>query len=82
MPIVKITKGILGIGSESNSPPTPITGIPLENQNPIILLPRPGVTRGNMGQEPARNNTNNNNNQDTLIYIIGGTVNLIILLKK
>jgi len=84
MPIVQITKSILGV----NPPPAPMTGIPLENQNPIIFLPRPGVSRGNMDQEPPRNNTNTNPNpikaidQDTLIYIVGGAVILIILLKK
>ncbi len=88
MPIVKITKSIIGIGSGSNAPPTPVTGIPLENSNPIIFRPRPGVNRGETNNSNNSNNSNNNTSlidsfdQDTLIYIIGGAVIFIILLKK
>lgn len=89
MPIVKITKSIIGIGSGSNAPPTPVTGIPLENSNPIIFRPRPGVNRGETNNSNSNSNNSNNNtslidsfDQDTLIYIIGGAVIFIILLKK
>ena len=82
IPIVYIGKKIFSSGS--SSPKINNVGSPVLD-NPIILLPKPGPMRGIPNTNPQGSNNNNNSsnpfNQDVLVYLVGGTIIFILLIR-
>ena len=80
IPIVSIFNDIFS--SDSNNSSKPIINIePYPTSNPIIFSPKPDP---NAPRQAIVANTNQlkNYDQDTLIYVVGGVIIFIILLKK
>ena len=84
IPIVSIFNDIFSSGSSNNS--RPVQQIePYPTSNPIVFSPKPDPFA--VRPSPTNNTNNQSNdskkiNEDILIYIAGGIIITIILLKK
>ena len=82
IPIVNVVNDIFSSNSSSASPPETIKMKPI-NQEPIIFRPKNGTYEYiPPPPKPGILDQIKNIDQDTLIYIAGGTIILIILLKQ